>query len=364
MEHGFQKGSGRVGRTRTLEDRLKVQLAVNAHIRHRLTPYESILAANKGEDAKLVARNMVCGRVKAIADSWRAASSPDARLSAPRSSAATHEGSRQWRAQKTDTQTLPADESQVLEAGLDGLCLDESDREASIRAMAARPLTAERQARREGRKEARRVRNEKTFLDSFRQLGLGPSKSLSKKQRKESFRLKKEERKRSKTVKYPQDISEDQSASFTMKPMQQEEIRKLRIAANRMESETTQVDEHKPIIEPGDEQNRKSPLLRNDYPIFDNGPVESDTLSDSVQLERRLRSSYKPTRSPSRSPSIERPSQTRYSLRSSQPRTSDLDMGHAEGPSPFERSISGDRLMVEDSEWMDVDDKRCAWYYN
>lgn len=48
LEHGFQKGSGRVGRSQILEDRLKVQLAVNAHIRHRLTQYDSILAAHKG----------------------------------------------------------------------------------------------------------------------------------------------------------------------------------------------------------------------------------------------------------------------------------------------------------------------------
>lgn len=71
LKHGFEKGSGRVGRSKTLEDRLKVQLAVNAHIRHRMTNCDSILAANRGRDAKLAAREMVYDQVQAIADSWR-----------------------------------------------------------------------------------------------------------------------------------------------------------------------------------------------------------------------------------------------------------------------------------------------------
>ena len=43
LNHGFEKRSGRVGRTSKLEDDEKIELAVRAHIRHRFTKYESLL---------------------------------------------------------------------------------------------------------------------------------------------------------------------------------------------------------------------------------------------------------------------------------------------------------------------------------
>ncbi|KAJ5226480.1 hypothetical protein N7468_007705 [Penicillium chermesinum] len=45
LGHAFLKGSGRVGRTSTCSDRHKVHLAVEAHIRHRLTAYDALLAS-------------------------------------------------------------------------------------------------------------------------------------------------------------------------------------------------------------------------------------------------------------------------------------------------------------------------------
>lgn len=73
--HSFLKGSGRVGRTRTLSDESRINLAVNAHIRHKLTAYDSILASardNKGrENIKRAAREQVHHQIQLTADSWR-----------------------------------------------------------------------------------------------------------------------------------------------------------------------------------------------------------------------------------------------------------------------------------------------------
>ena len=75
LGHGFLKGSGRVGRAAVLDEKLRISLAVNAHIRHKLTPYDSLLATtsdnNLREDARRVARDQVHNQVHAIADSWR-----------------------------------------------------------------------------------------------------------------------------------------------------------------------------------------------------------------------------------------------------------------------------------------------------
>ena len=75
LEHGFLKGSGRVGRSTTLDEELKIELAVNAHIRHRFTDYESLYtqmkAANVNGDMKKMARTRVYDQVTKIAQSWR-----------------------------------------------------------------------------------------------------------------------------------------------------------------------------------------------------------------------------------------------------------------------------------------------------
>ena len=75
LEHGFLKGSGRVGRSTTLDEELKIELAVNAHIRHRFTDYDSLYtqmkAANVNGDMKKIARTRVYDQVTKIAQSWR-----------------------------------------------------------------------------------------------------------------------------------------------------------------------------------------------------------------------------------------------------------------------------------------------------
>ena len=137
-----------MGRSRKLEDRLKVQLAVNAHIRHRLTQYDSILASDKGHDAKLTAREIVYDQVQAIAESWRGSMSR-ARDSKPRTlvsgdAAATLEANRQRRIRPSTANFT------VLEEALSGMHLKE--REAAVQTNAA-----QRRAQRKAQKMVRRA---------------------------------------------------------------------------------------------------------------------------------------------------------------------------------------------------------------
>ncbi|KAE8373114.1 hypothetical protein BDV26DRAFT_75270 [Aspergillus bertholletiae] len=67
LNHAFLKGSGRVGRTATKSDERKADLAVEAHIRHTHTPYESMLRTGTDREE---ARNAVWGLVKAIKAAW------------------------------------------------------------------------------------------------------------------------------------------------------------------------------------------------------------------------------------------------------------------------------------------------------
>lgn len=75
LDHGFEKGSGRVGRVQKLDEVVKANLAVNAHIRHNLTAYDALYASTKAadptQDVKSHVRMLVYDQVKRIADSWR-----------------------------------------------------------------------------------------------------------------------------------------------------------------------------------------------------------------------------------------------------------------------------------------------------
>ena len=76
LDHGFEKGSGRVGRTSTLSDSVKAELAVHAHIRHRCTDYDSNYARSRGPNGqdgpslKTRQRARVYDQVRKIANSW------------------------------------------------------------------------------------------------------------------------------------------------------------------------------------------------------------------------------------------------------------------------------------------------------
>ena len=64
-----------MGRSTKLEEDVKIELAVNAHIRHRFTDYDSYFKQNKVDQQaprfKAAARTRVYNQVKEIADSWR-----------------------------------------------------------------------------------------------------------------------------------------------------------------------------------------------------------------------------------------------------------------------------------------------------
>ncbi|RAL05498.1 DUF2293 domain-containing protein [Aspergillus ibericus CBS 121593] len=67
LQHAFLKGTGRVGRVSKLSDERKANLAVEAHIRHTHTLYESLLKSGKGRD---LARKATREVVQAIKTTW------------------------------------------------------------------------------------------------------------------------------------------------------------------------------------------------------------------------------------------------------------------------------------------------------
>lgn len=79
LDHGFQKGSGRVGRSTVLDDDQKVTLAIVAHVRHTMTPYDILLREldrdGVGEETRReTARGMIRGRVDDVLKQWRSSS--------------------------------------------------------------------------------------------------------------------------------------------------------------------------------------------------------------------------------------------------------------------------------------------------
>lgn len=82
LAHSFLKGSGRVGRSQKLDEEVRIELAVNAYIRHACTDYEAQLRRiratikHKKSNIKDRARSKVYEQVKNIADSWRSKKVP------------------------------------------------------------------------------------------------------------------------------------------------------------------------------------------------------------------------------------------------------------------------------------------------
>ncbi|KAL2038987.1 hypothetical protein N7G274_008327 [Stereocaulon virgatum] len=76
LDHGFQKGSRRVGRSMKLEEEERTELAVHAHARHNFTDYDSYLTeqrkvGNRSSSLRSEARERVHKQVKSIVNSWR-----------------------------------------------------------------------------------------------------------------------------------------------------------------------------------------------------------------------------------------------------------------------------------------------------
>ena len=73
LNHAFEKGSGRVGRTGRETAERKASLAVGAHLRHNYTNYDSLLREMSREEArKIVGRKVLdikaewCGKAKNV----------------------------------------------------------------------------------------------------------------------------------------------------------------------------------------------------------------------------------------------------------------------------------------------------------
>lgn len=86
LQHAFMKGSGRVGRSTTQTDEKKAILAVEAHIRHTHTPYESLLDAGLDRDE---ARDAVWDTVQSIKDQWSGGNSGDSSIKTRANTAST-----------------------------------------------------------------------------------------------------------------------------------------------------------------------------------------------------------------------------------------------------------------------------------
>ncbi|KAI9796583.1 MAG: hypothetical protein M1835_003719 [Candelina submexicana] len=95
LSHGYLKGSGRVGRTSTLDDEEKMKLATAAHIRHKLTNYESLLRERRkearrhghnNENVRDEVRKQISQDVQRIIKSWSPAKNTAAQLSTPQTS--------------------------------------------------------------------------------------------------------------------------------------------------------------------------------------------------------------------------------------------------------------------------------------
>ena len=75
LDHSFLKGTGRVGRATTLSSDEKCTLAVVAHVRHIMTPYDQHLSKlepiHGRADAREKAREAIRDELQAVLSKWR-----------------------------------------------------------------------------------------------------------------------------------------------------------------------------------------------------------------------------------------------------------------------------------------------------
>ena len=320
LEHGFQKGIGRVGRSVKIDDRVKVQLAVNAHIRHRLTLYNSTLAANEGQYDKLASRDMVYSQVEAIANSWRATSVQTQLSQIPVSSnsAATLDANRRRRVRRSKKQLASPDEAQSLGEAFGGPRLMENQIETVARAEAARRL-----AQKMARKVARKGRLQDTTRD-VRQPELDSSVKSSKKGKRRAGKGK------------PSQERLERGDSVPAGPAKREEYRRLMNNAHGVELEPRRIDTDVPEFESSHDEPRTPRLIRSNY-----------RTAASTSVGRRDFSNMPGDGAPDygSTPSIEAP---RHSTISGVHTKNDASEGMIEEPS------ASSRVVVEESEWMDI----------
>lgn len=144
LKHSFEKASGRVGRTSKLEEDLRAEFAVTAHIRHCHTDYDEnyrqVASYNdlSKTDLKSRQRARVYDQVKAIADSWRGCKDGEdvRRILPPRASRPVGpltESAQHARIDTAGKRTPSNIQEKTLEGALKDLCLSNRDEEARER---------------------------------------------------------------------------------------------------------------------------------------------------------------------------------------------------------------------------------------
>ena len=322
LEHGFLKGSGRVGRSTKLGDRLKIQLAVNAHIRHRLTQYDSLLAGNREQHAKLAAREMVYGQVQAIADSWRApspqAQNSNSRMLVSRGSAATLQGNRQRRAQQIQVTMESTEEAQILEEALDQLHLNENGDMTGARVEAAQ-----------------RIAQEKAQIKA------------RKKKKKKLLRLQRKSQRVSIKSNHPPRLLRSDFSTLNSIPTNSDTLGDDVQLGRKGDEIYMPTSDRSVDVDPP----RYS--LRSSHRTSSSTPMNNNRFSNDMQLQQRDHESHMPKCGPS--PNTHPPRQSHSSRRKSDGKIGGLDVEKERRGCPYEKSRSKGRQMIEDSEWMDID---------
>ena len=149
----------------------------------------------------------------------------------------------------------------------------------------------------------------------------------------------------------------------------------MKITTNGVELESKEIDQYVPACEPNDKKPSKPRLLRCDYPIFHNTSTNDDIPGERMKLESEghdkdvtngsnpgidrpgmsrypMRTRHVPMGGPNIT--INPPSKSRYPLRCKHRTTDDSDT-IVKGLYPTQQSTSEDKLMIEDSELMDID---------
>lgn len=307
---------------------------------------------------------MVHGQVQTIADSWREKGSQTrssiTRTLEPKDSATTLEVNRQRRTQRHKAQTAPADEAQILEEALGGLHLNASQREAEARAK-----VAQRRAQKVARKVARKAKEHhfsETTRNLLRQYELDPSIEISKNQRRKVLRLQMEQKQKHGKRKESQKAHERQDPD-PIPPQKREGNRKIRITANGVGLEPIEPDRYVPDYRPSDnrasdDQPCKPRLLRSNHRTRGKIPTNSGDLGDtpSVGLQRETRGHDRYVPAHGSNARNHAPHNSRYPLRSNYRTPGDSRTNNAEGLGSITESTAEGMLLVEDSEWMDIDD--------
>ena len=151
----------------------------------------------------------------------------------------------------------------------------------------------------------------------------------------------------------------------------------MKITTNGVELDSDEIDQHVPACEPNDKKPSKLRLLRCDYPIFDNTSTNDKTPGERMELNPKGHDKDVPTIGSS--PDIDRPGMSRYSLRTrhvaiggpnisidppsksryplrSKHRTIEDLSTIAGGLDSIQQSPSENRLVMDDSQWMDIKD--------